>query len=922
MAMQEPKIIVKGLKHPKSMDYAELKREGVQEVQRLSGRIWTDYNEHDPGVTILENLCYALTELGYKTNFDVKDLFFKKTEEKDRPFLKTFYAPEDILPPAPATEIDFRKLVIDHVKGVKNIWINPKKQSQVGTRINGLYEVLILVDETIKNSNTILKEVQDLLNSYRNLGEDFDVYRLLEFENIHFEANISISTNAIGESVYANVLSTVQALFSPTIPFYSEEEILLRPDGKEIIHNHPPVKNGYVLDEDLEQSSLNNISKLFTSRVIKAITEIEGVEEVFDFVFYVNGERNPSEIIQLEDYKVPSLSVNEILDSSLVNLYAGDIEYSPDVNVVKYTYEIEKNRKALKHKRYNEKPVEVIKSNTNEKPTSEIKSNTHKNAISEYFSIQNSFPKSYGITEYGLEGKISNTRLAQVSQLRAYLYFFEQLMANYLNQLANVDKLFSTDAEMQNTYFYQHIHHLNGYKSIFNTNGSAELPLEEINNKFDNAQERRNRILDHMLARFGEEFLVEAYNAIHRESSSLAKGQFIDENIKAKIKYLNNYIDISRNKAKGYNYKESYKNEENVSGLKKKIALLFNFKTYGFTRLDQVISGNLKINDKKTNPSKSSFSFNSDEPNFLADVLAYGVDRNNYTIENEKGHIIYFNNPASRKQFPIYKTAKLIDAEDALTKLMERLNDLNSLSEGFHMVEHILLRDVNAAFRFIYISEDNIELTSEFDYNDSSYSRTEFTSNLLSTGKTKTNYTIKKSGDLYHFILTKKSSKFRVTSENFSSKKETEGAIAELIHEFENTKIIDSDLDLRIHLDQDMSNISIYDEDPYSLQVTCVCPRWSGRFRSQKMKFLFENVVKLNAPAHLKFNFCWLSIPEMQLFEEAYEKWLDLKTEEKNRKTIDKLSAYLLLLFKKFKSGELEKESEKTLKKMKADLKV
>ena len=140
---------------------------------------------------------------------------------------------------------------------------------------------------------------------------------------------------------------------------------------------------------------------------------------------------------------------------------------------------------------------------------------------------------------------------------------------------------------------------------------------------------------------------------------------------------------------------------------------------------------------------------------------------------------------------------------------MNHLNELNDLSEGFHMVEHILLRDVNAAFRFIYISEDNIELTSEFDYNDSSYSRTEFTSNLLSTGKTKANFTIKKNGDLYHFILTKKSSKFRVTSENFSSKKEAEAAIEDLIHEFNNTKIIDSDLDLRIHIDQDMSNLSL-----------------------------------------------------------------------------------------------------------------
>ncbi len=40
----------------KGMDYAWLKAEGLKLVQQLAGDIWTDYNEHDPGVTTLEQL--------------------------------------------------------------------------------------------------------------------------------------------------------------------------------------------------------------------------------------------------------------------------------------------------------------------------------------------------------------------------------------------------------------------------------------------------------------------------------------------------------------------------------------------------------------------------------------------------------------------------------------------------------------------------------------------------------------------------------------------------------------------------------------------------------------------------------------------------------------------------------------------------
>ena len=37
--------------------------------QKFSGEKWTDYNYHDPGITLLEQICYAITDLGYKSNF-------------------------------------------------------------------------------------------------------------------------------------------------------------------------------------------------------------------------------------------------------------------------------------------------------------------------------------------------------------------------------------------------------------------------------------------------------------------------------------------------------------------------------------------------------------------------------------------------------------------------------------------------------------------------------------------------------------------------------------------------------------------------------------------------------------------------------------------------------------------------------------
>ena len=43
--------------------YSYLQRQTLEEVHRLSGKVWTDFNAHDPGVTLADIANYALTEM-------------------------------------------------------------------------------------------------------------------------------------------------------------------------------------------------------------------------------------------------------------------------------------------------------------------------------------------------------------------------------------------------------------------------------------------------------------------------------------------------------------------------------------------------------------------------------------------------------------------------------------------------------------------------------------------------------------------------------------------------------------------------------------------------------------------------------------------------------------------------------------------
>ena len=59
--------------HP-ALSYAGLRAEALELLGRLCGDQWNDFNSHDPGITILEQLCFALTELAYRSQWSIEDL--------------------------------------------------------------------------------------------------------------------------------------------------------------------------------------------------------------------------------------------------------------------------------------------------------------------------------------------------------------------------------------------------------------------------------------------------------------------------------------------------------------------------------------------------------------------------------------------------------------------------------------------------------------------------------------------------------------------------------------------------------------------------------------------------------------------------------------------------------------------------------
>ena len=110
---------------PAAQDFYRLRREGIGHIEQTGSAEWTDYNTHDPGISVLEALAYTITELAYRTGFPIEDILASAATgaSVDDPYPdQAFYPARRILTVNPTTAEDFRRLLID-VDPVRNAWV-------------------------------------------------------------------------------------------------------------------------------------------------------------------------------------------------------------------------------------------------------------------------------------------------------------------------------------------------------------------------------------------------------------------------------------------------------------------------------------------------------------------------------------------------------------------------------------------------------------------------------------------------------------------------------------------------------------------------------------------------------------------------------------------------------------------------------
>jgi len=472
------KYIVKNKPLPVAQDMEVLKAEGIELSKQLSGDIWTDYNEHDPGVTVLENLCYAMMEMSYKANFDFEQLFFAKDNTDSKINLKDYFLlrQEEVLYNNPITPLDYRKLLLDHLDedAIKNIWVDGNKDTP------GIYTIYMPTGE-----------IQAFYERYRNFGEQCHDIIVLNHHLIQDDISVDdkqikrLSAEAVIEAI-AQFIQDIKTYIEPPIRYAkSIEKLELQEEKLRQLHQGPLPTKKFIHPDDLETTSL------------------EKMKEEMDIAAFIG--RNADKWNNLI-----ALANKDALKTPRFREQEKRILIFDEENFIR---KLPKRLQPKIRAAYKKKSIEPLLNGRVEWDTYAPKSQLLKKDLADYYSVQYTFPQNYNL---GLKdiSMLDDSQQKQIRNLQDYLSLFESLCIDFLVKLISFPELLKINRQPSGERTEAETQFLELLKKIPSSlikkkEGLLKKEEERIKDIYKNYsfnQSQQIKLREYALARYGEIF--------------------------------------------------------------------------------------------------------------------------------------------------------------------------------------------------------------------------------------------------------------------------------------------------------------------------------------------------------------------------------------------------------------------------------
>ena len=902
-----------------SLDYENLRSYAIELVQKYSGNEWTDYNLHDPGVTIIEALCFGLTDLVYKTTFPIQDILVNQEgiiNYKEQ----SFYTADQIFSTNPTNLNDLKKILLDKVDELQYISFTSKYDEELSSNYRGLYTANVQLKPTIIENMVALADkdkineayqkindkIKETFYNYRFIGVDIDKINFLQPREVFIVAEIKVSKDVDPEEIIAKIYFEITNYFTQVIKFESPVELFNRSFNLVNIFDGPLLDKGVIQNNVFQDQTM----EANENNIITLIKKIPGLKEVIHFSF--------NEVVEKEEGSNLRISENEYFT----------INHLSDLNKLKISTEDQeiKINKSFFDSLYREMISPSRPSN--EAELSEI---TNKNlhgkyrSIDVYHTIQNHFPVIYGLGVEGLAASEGEQRVAQLKQLKAYLLGFEQIMANYLSQLNATSQLFSNKIDENNaqTYFSQAILNATGAKEILTFFNAIEdeiiddekaitvliNSLNKIAESDNTFNERKNAFLDHLLARFNislNHYPIDLFEQVY----GTKRTSKITNTLIWKSEILQNIDLITKNrlKAPAYNAHTQHFDFINIiykllyiqnipfttllTGLDKQteefsinhnigMEIVTHQKLVLLEDIIPVIDNNTLINNNETSQTDNATIFEFQDEQIFVDAC----NLKNYKIIPDvfgRGNlVILFKSKSNENWRVISRAENEAEASSKINQIIQYFLYLNKCGEGIHIIENALLRPNENELIFGFQIVDNnthntilksINFKNKKDNNDY----------LFNLNK----YIISLTDDNYNEVIEEISKKY-VLYDSIPTKEDWYLILKDIAPLFDHNP---SNYTIEFVI-KTFNNKSVK-SNFFDYKVSFVIPNWPARFQDVKFKNFIKDTIIEYLPAHIVPSFYFLDIEKIKYFENIYFQWIDL-INDKNSKEFNKLSLLL-----------------------------
>lgn len=567
------------------------------------------------------------------------------------------------------------------------------------------------------NPPTYLREevrlaVKQRVLECRSLCQDVVNICDLGKEEIALCAEIEAVPSADLEELLAEMLYRVWLHVSPSVRFYTIEELKAKGKTADEIFEGPQLEHGFIDDEELGR--VKRRCEIRTSDVVQILMDVQGAAAVKSIALlsFVEG-RDPLQaewVLPLDGSRTPVFSAGK----SKIIFYKHELPYYANrkrvEDLLKQKQAADSYRKLKGHKR--DLPI----------PVGEAKQ------LQTYYPAQNELPRAYATGRVRVAESEPPLRKAQSRQLKAYLMLFEQVLANYLAQLAHVRQLFSWEEGADRTYFSQVLGDIGEIEALYDArfsiedgaSGTRTLDETTLQQELDRiaedtagagARDRRLKFLDHLIARFCETFAD--YGLL--ESSRLGRAAARPELIRDERAFLADYPVLSRSRGTGYDYRFPDR-PENVSGFQRRLYRLLgirdvsrrNLAGHRFALEPVTEDGAQRWRFVLTGESGTAMfrSISCESPSAIEGLLDFalgiGGDPQNYRLSQDGLAYELVRRCSDQAQDEAIGATVSKDVQPDVIAYFERYGQ----AEGFHVVEHILLRKRTAGDTFMEVQLD------------------------------------------------------------------------------------------------------------------------------------------------------------------------------------------------------------------------